>query len=368
MANRNTTVTPAPRSGALPVPQADDGNPSGLEILDSAELEQDIKRVAAELGESETEAKVQIWRIRKGERRPAFVATVPPQSFSMEKIAEDFGGGMYNIKVFVPRFDAEGRRAGVMLAKNPIIEIDGLPKEPKRPDPAPVTIEHRQSEVSALAVAIAQGFEKLGSLMIQNAPKPQSLAEAVRDLTALQTLMNATAPKNDKQIDPFVLFERFMGIQEKMTSAVDRLPGNASNNQLMLALGRDFLEVFKKGSAGAPALPQPAAPDPGAEPVVEQPPAAPAANEDEPMSLIFRGYVKMLVESARANNDVDPIAQMIYDQAPDELLAQLIRDEKYIEQLAVFNSNVKLYPAWFDKLRARIKEIYEADQNANQAG
>ena len=213
----------------------------------------------------------------------------------------------------------------------------------------------------------------MGSLIVANQKPPQSIADAVRDLAALQAFTAGLNPRaNEKAPDPFAMFERFMSMQDKMTSAVDRLPGNANNNQMLLALGRDFISMFKKATVpdGEPAAlpaPGPAAPD-GSVPAAGsgEPPASAAAApiEDDPMNIIIKGQVALLVNHARANNDVSAIAQEIYDRAPDEFLRDLLANETYLDTLAMINPNVKLYPAWFDKLRARIKEIYDADQQA----
>lgn len=366
---RRTIVEPIKPATAV-VPANPDGEPNPLgdrDLVPGEQAEHDIKRAVAELGESATGAKVQVWRIIKGERLPAYVTTYQPEAFSLEKVADDCGGGTYDIKVFAPRIDEQGRQAGLIVVARPRVFLDGPPKVIQRPDKEPEKKPESTSpsDIAVLAKAMMDGFEKMGASIARMNDRP-SMVETLKELVAIKSLFSSDAPRGP---DPLDQFEKFLNMRDKMESAVDRLPADANDNALLIALGRDFLKMFNKATdAGAPAaLPNPgsqadpaheAAPAPG--PEIPPGAAAPAPVEDDPMNVIFKGYVQLLVNNAKANNDIEPIAQTIYDQAPDDMLAKLLNTPEWLDELAKLNPAVKLYPQYFERLRARIKEIHDA--------
>jgi hypothetical protein len=364
MADKRTTkLTPAP-----PLPLTADGEVSGFSITSGEVAENDVKRVVAELGENISQSKVQIWRIVKGERYPAYVKTYSPDMFSMERLAEDCGGGTYDVTVYVPRIDDTGKIVGTAIAAKPRVFVDGLAKAPVRPDPPAViaaSTPTAPSDIAQLAGVMLQGFKEMSTAIAASKESRQSNLDTLKELMAMKALFAQDVPQ---ATDEFARFEKFLDMQDKLRTATERLPGNASDSQTLIALGRDFFNMFKNSmkpaAAASPQLSAPAAePVPVAEPVLETP--VPASTEGDTvigMDLIFKGYVKILVDNARLNNDVNALAQTIYDQAPTDFLESLDRDNNYLDRLAVFNKDVKLYPAWFDRLRARIKEIHDADQ------
>jgi hypothetical protein len=368
---RKTAITALERAEHVPgaVTVTQDGEVSGFPITPGEVAEADVRRVIAELGDNTNESKVQIWKIIKGERYPAYVKTYAPDMFSMERLADDCGGGTYDVTVYVPSIgvDAEGKekRLGLKIAAKPRVFVHGPDKEIKRPDPPSTTAPPAQSQpsdIAQLAGAMLSGFEKMSTAIAASKETRQSNIEMLKELMAIKALFAQDQPR---AVDEFERFEKFLSMQDTMRSALDKLPGNANNSQMLLALGRDFLSMFKKaGNTQAPAalsapdaaiVADPAAPVPDAAPVQEP-------QGEDGMNLIFKGYVSILVTNARANNDVSKLAQTIYDQAPEDFLEAIFRDDKWLDRLAEYNKDVKLYPLWFERLRVRIKEIHDADQ------
>lgn len=368
---RRTIVTPANRLPAVAVATAEgELNPLGSpDELAAVDIEKDIKRAMSELGEGITGAKVQVFRYIKGERKPFYATTYLPDAFSLERLADDCGGGNYDIIVYAPQIDENGRPTNMLkIVARSRQTIDGAPKSIKRPDPepAPNTVA-APSDVALLASAMQKGFEQMAASLAKATERP-SLIETLKELVAVKSLFSDGTARGP---DPLEQFERFLKMQDTMKSAFERLPADASDNSLLLALGKDFLSMFKKATDAPPpaALPNPevVSEDPLIQerpvpvPGPENPPVSVNSPEENPMNLIFKGYVNLLVTNAKANNDVEPIAQTIYDQAPDDLLAKLFATDAWLDELAKFNPQVKLYPQWFEKLRARIKEIHDAD-------
>lgn len=362
MARPRTVITPA----SPPVPATVDGEPNPLgEPQSSLEIEANIKRAIVELGEHVASSKVQVWRWIKGERQPKYVTTYAPDAFSLERVAEDCGGGVYEIKVYAPQIEDDGTAKGLLkLVARPRIELDGPAKVIRRPEPEPASpqVPAQVDGLALLVKTLADRFEKMDERLARMNDRP-SMVETLKELVAIKSLFSSDAPRGP---DPLEQFGKFLEMQDKMKSALDRLPSDASDNTLLLALGKDFLSMFKKATDAPAQLPNPgpdADPPLGASaPGPENPPQPiTSVPEEDPMNLIFKGYVNLLVSNAKANNDIEPIAQTIYDQAPDDLLAKLFATESWLDELAKLNPAVKLYPQWFEKLRARIREIHDAD-------
>lgn len=367
---RITRISPAKPDASdpadAPVALASDANPSGFQEGEGAEdADAGLSRVLAELGADASESKVQIFRINRETRLGAFICSLLPSEFSLERIADDYGGGMFNIKVYVPaRDETSGQRLGVRLVANKRIFIEGAPKEPKRPDlspPVPVlTAPAAPSELALLANVMREGFEGMKLIVTQRQPDKSTL-DVLREAAELRKILVGDAPQRER--DPFDQFTKFVDVYEAMKTSVGG-SGSAGEGMQLIGVAKQFISMMEKANtapAGAvPALASPA-PDPGAAPVEAAPDPAQIPlslpEDDDPVELIYRGYVTLLVRNARANSDVNVWAQTIYDQAPEDFIEWLFKNDQWMEWLAKYNADVKLYPAWFTRLHERIKEI-----------
>ena len=334
---------------------------------EATESEDEISRVLSELGEDVSQAKVQIWRVMKDTRKPVFVDEILPSDFSMKRIADDYGGGIFNVKVFVPRFDDEGIRRGVKLAANPRFEIDGAPKQPQREE------KDKTETGNALASTLETGFLKLGELIIASRPREQGMKELLESLVALDSLRNKVQPA--PATDPMLMFERAATIMGKLKSAAEGNPVGATSTDLLLEVVRTFAPAIAEGMKKLPvqevgalpaalpdlhSVPTPAV-DPGAMPgnVTPITQAIKTGPEDE-MSLIILGYVKLLVRAAVENQPIDSIAQRIAEQTPDELLNPFLDDPNWLNLLASYDDRVRTHQKWFEALRAKVAELTTA--------
>lgn len=330
------------------------------------EIDDEISRIITELGDTQGIAKVQVWRVKPETRKLVFVDELQPQDYSMKRIADDYGGGLYNIKVYVPKYDEDGTQRGVKLVANPRIEIDGPPKPPKRDEPpAPVV-----APADALARTLQDGLLKLGELIVASRPQQSNMTELLNGLAALDNLRGKNAAPAVSP-DPFAMLDRVMSVAEKIRDATT--PIDTSNESATtFHLVKEFLpmiqQAMNKPPAPAPALSAPVAP-------VVTPTPAPQADQQtaqgeadmfnlDPMKLVYTGYVKMLLSKARAGAPVDPVAEEVYDRADEDLLSWLIHDERYLDRLAEFDSDARMFADWFGKLRAAILKLHAEDQES----
>jgi hypothetical protein len=343
--------------------EAIDGSVGAMGIIEEFDSDEsdEISRVLSELGGDIAEAKVQVWRVTPGNKKGVFVDEIPPHEFSMKNIADDYGGGLYNIKVFVPRYDEEGIKRGVKLVANPRIEIDGPPKTPKRE-------EEKQSsgDLGSLAKLFSDGFERL-TKVIESQQRPQNnLVEMITALKTLDELRGRYQPPPPAPQDQFTMFERAVNIIGKMKAAAEGAPVGANENDILLEIVRSFAPAIAEGVKKLPdtgnvpsTLPEPPQPLPeNVRPIT----SAPILQETEPMNLIITGYVRMLCNAALKNESVDSYAEMIAEQAPDDMLDAFLENPEWLNILAQFDERVRSCQKWFEALRAKIIELTNQDE------
>lgn len=353
--------------------RATDGNISGFEGLTPLdEAESSIARVLSEIGaDDESESKVQVYRIMKDTRQSAFICEMLPSEFSLARIAEDCGGGVFNIKVYVPQYEEGVKTGRVKLAANPRILIEGQPRVYRRPDPepdpapAPAPVA-REDPMLALIREMRESNERILTALTSR----PSLKDQILEMAELR---RALAPEQPPR-DAFAEFERFMALYEKLRPPLSDVPTNGSDLQMLLGLGREFFRMFTnaQANAGAPAEPlqignEPApAPAPAPAPSANPAPAAPAQSvETDPVKIFYIAFVKQLATAARQNDEIEKFAQAIVKQAPDDFITMLQEktDAEALAWLAQYHADVNLFPDWFKRLKARILEMVATGAN-----
>lgn len=370
-----TTIVPAPQPLRVPSP-APEAPVNGDAIDQLAEpdkpLESEIMQVMAELGEGIGEAFVNVSRWSDNFRAFAFVARFVPSEFSVAKIHDQFGGGKFNIRLYVPKtFD--GRAAGVQLEKNTTIFLEGPAKvvKPAEPEATPAAPD----VATVLAQTMREGFLELGKLIVEARPAPVDPIAQFRQFAELQALLRGPESK-EKPRDTLRDFLEFRKLDKEIFGNVAGVPKGAGENAMLVALGRDFLEMFKNRLPAQPAADAPALPAPGDNPapgnVVDINAARPADIKVPPTPAdaereLMVSYVKMLTAFARQNTDVQPIAQKIYEESPKEFVQQLFSKNAdgsafdWLGWLAVADPDVKLHRVWFERLH---KAIWDLDNAA----
>lgn len=397
---KTTKIIPAEPPGVpavippnLPVNADNEVNPlADPQLSDDQDGESELSRVLAELGEGESDSKVMLFRVNRDTRESAFITEMLPSEFSLKRVADDFGGGMYNVRVYVPNFTPEGTRRGVKLAKNMRLKIAGEPKEPKRLDPNPAPAAAAVDPVAKMLEEQRAFNERLLTAIASRQPEKSTL-EQLREMAEIKKILG---DGNGARESDLAQFMKYMELHDKMQKRfmpnTSTLPPNASENAALLALAKDFMDMFRdsagRSQPAAAALPAPDALAENADAdmitgahnpraiVPATPTPAPAANpipsQDEQMKmrdLVYKGYLVALCTQARANNDVTEAATMIYEQAPEDFIAQLfVPGFDWLSWLAGFNPDVKLYPAWFQKLHAKIAELDQETPNETAGG
>lgn len=124
--------------------------------------------------------------------------------------------------------------------------------------------------------------------------------------------------------------------------------GDGDTNPLM-DMAKTFLPALMAGAQNTPALQAPQ-PKPQAlmRPSIKQPINQPT---ESPAMLKMMQGLKTLTDAAKRDGDVDLYAELIVDQFDMDQIKSFIANPDALDKLALFSNDVKLYRAWFEKLR-----------------
>lgn len=375
-----STTPPANESGDTGLTLV---NPNALEHVDPEpepyELDQEeseLDRVFAELGgESSLDAKVMVYRIRKDSPKDIFMFECLPPEFSLQTLAEKYGGGKFRVRVYVRR--ENGQRS---LAANQIVEI-----EP--PLVGAIPGSSTGTPANDTMTRLLEKLDRLTETRQLDANPAVNPMQQFKEIITMASLMREAfggAPAVAQTSSPLEMLKMMRELKEV---GADLFGGNGggsvqSDFALLANTARDFLPVIREAIqqppqpvalAQIPQVPQPArAPMPQTRTPLQTNPATPKpSQEDQEMSLMISLYLKQLARKAAENADPAPQADALLDLIPEsalpDFLAKLERDD-WFTGLTQLQQTIAPHRAWFDRLRAEILAQFEDDAPGELTG
>lgn len=368
---RRLPIVPDDPDRALPAVNAD---PNDIGALAGEDDVQGLSRVLAEIGEEADAAKVIIYRLNPTNARApaAWLDEITPAQFSIKWLADLYGGGYYNVRVYVPQVDANGNRLNrVQCAANRRIYLEGAPKTKKYfEDPAQGVSPHAapgSTDTAAIVQAIVKSNEAVLTAIQANQAKPADPFDLFEKMARIKSLFASDAPKTASGLEQF---REMMGMVKEIEET--RAAGESGSGGMLMLLANKFLNRFEKleaGGAEAPALPAPAA-----EPVPGATPAAPAAravevgtgdvtrmvdtSEDDAMfaKQMMELYLRRLIGKAKGREDPKAVAVEVAQQADVSLFA-FLETETWFDEIVKINGNAALYKTFFSTLRDEVLRL-----------
>lgn len=350
------------------IPPQDDPKPpavieheSLLDPDDPGELDDDMPPDAAlqavlnELGEGGT-ASIRIYKLNTETKREAYLYGCSPQEFSIDEIARRYGGGEYSVRVY----EAPGNRLITRKRLDIAEPLGGFKAPAIVAGTGDIAAQISASLNSTLAAMQNQNMELMKLMITAQRPAApsSSLTEMITALSALQRMNPPPPPApQSSPMDTFKQFREFMSMMQDIAPPAGDSAGDAMGMRVIGRTLEKFLDMWgqNQGRAAAPQAPDA---DPGAPEYVE--PHAPvvaietaALSEDDQMKL----FIQQGVEHARNNADIAPIAQLIADHAPDEIIALICDDPDWFKKLCAVVPEVANYPQWFQQLRDKVDEL-----------
>lgn len=328
-----------------------------------------LQAVLAELGQADDDAKVTVFRLENlaGQRKQVWLTELHPSAFRIQDIQEHYGAGEYQFLVY-------GKQAGTnykILHANKRITIGPSlnPKAPLAPlqSSGGVTVNNDSAAIAktmaeALAPVMATLAGMVQAMQKGSGTRAEMLAE-MKELFALAGINNKPQPDLITQLTQAkALADLFSGAKG---AALDDESGpwavlQAAVNQLGAPVGEMLREkIAEKRTAPAPAASL-AAPVAAAAPA--SPPVDNSPQEQDVNALALRLQVGILLNAAKNNMDTGTYADLIFEQAPDEVLAAIAAPDWHARLMEI-EPEFAAPPAkaWAERCRAEVMEAMKEE-------
>lgn len=341
------------RRGDVLFPAGDQLDPErfdGGTIEEADYLAPALQGILTELGAADDEAKVTVSKIeiQGGIKKQAFLFECHPSEFNAQDVQEAYGPGDYQIRVY-------GKQAGTnykVIHANKKITIGPTRDQAKQKQlPAPVAAvpQDGSSVAKAIAEALAPVMAGQAALIQQIIGKGSSRADTLAEFKLMAELFKP-APGNSEG--------NSLATLKTAIELVRPLAGGGNGGKLdeesgpwaviLKALDTfgDHLKVAKPAApSGAPAL---AAPVAGAD-------AGGQPSEEEQLKIALRMQLAVVLNAAKMDSDPQMYAALIYENAPDDLLAKL-QGATWFEELCNIEPGFKDFKPWCEKVRVEVLE------------
>lgn len=319
--------------------------------------DQALLRVLGSLG-NDDEAMVLIYRQGQKYEDQTYIDECPPSEFRLSMLQEEpYNGGTFRIHV-----RAAGK-AGFLANRKIKVQPKAQKVLPSGPDPIVTALAKMQEQQQLF-------MKEMAAMMQRPAGVQQSPMDLLMQLKMLKELTGpAVAPS--PAMDQIAMMKQVFNMAKEMSELSG---GGGEVDPIMRGLEKfalPFLSTMQAHNAQQQQVMQPAAPAAPPPP----PPAAPTqtepAEEDENM-MMLRYYIGQLIAKAAGGSDPGIYADLILDNAPDELIEQYILPEDWQARLVKIEPAVAQHAAWFAKMRDLIftawTELDPADTTAASTG
>lgn len=326
-------------------------------------VDENIQRFLAKTGEGAEDAEVKVYRIggptsggggvagrvTPPQMRDEFLYKCAPDEFDESLLQASYGAGTYRIKLYGT--NAAGNY-GIMVNKT--LAIGALPSWKKNEvlaaaaaAAAPAVVTREPNDTAAIVTAITTALAPLlGKLGEGGAQSRKAMLEEMQLMSAM--FRQPAAPS----ADPISQLGALLALVNQSRGNEITDPDAAPFQLIQKALDTFGPLLQQRQAAAAPAaLPAPAAKAAATQPV---------QSEEEQVNLIQRaalaGQLALLVNAAKMDADPDMYATLIFENAPDEVLAQL-EAPMWFENLCQLEEGFKEFKPWCEKVRAALVAI-----------
>lgn len=316
----------------------------------------------------------------------AWCADLTPEQFEQtgyEGIRRDFGSGKYELTLYATnpatrKFSRYGYEVITLLAASketvpasdallPVLNklVERIEKLESKPAPDPM------QQMQMTLGLMAQMREALG---LNHPPQQQQgMGQAIKEIASLLQITKQIREEIEPPPPPDTSLEsvglealKVIGqmVAQKPDSGVPipnvAIPPQLSIEQAALAVAKGTDANLLRHSL--PSMPE------RKDPIDPQPPgetmsASQTAVGTSPEMLAFQEAITGLNAFARFNANPQTIAEMIFEQAPDEVLDLLTKSEDWFEQVKSFAPSVAEHEAWYRKVHAALLKIWQEENS-----
>jgi hypothetical protein len=319
------------------------------------ELEDDtpVDRIATILQGSATggRSEVKVYRIKEGGKE-VFCSSYKPEDFEngdLSIIQKHFGGGNYRIRVYAT--DTETNK--FVLRANQLIEI-----EQPIIDISPSG--NGESGIAQLMLKMMdesnKRFEQLIALQQQNnQTEAKTLTQTLTEFKLMKEVFGGGEPKNSLS----ETLKTIQQIREFKDILIPESKNGDDDNSELLALGKQGLGLISQLAAPAPQpiqyqsppiiSPVKIPPNINNLPKVENIAESQKPKTENENDMIVQIFIKALVEKAKENADIQPIADDLINTLPEDVFVKLDQDD-WFSQLCAISPECADHADWFKRL------------------
>lgn len=378
----------APRNQRLPS-EDEDAPPDSVSTTVDPMVDMENKeweRIAGILESYGDGAQVMLKCKKRGEKDYVHMGFMPVDGFSVDAVADEYGGGEY--KCTVKRTDGKlGQGFTLRIDHRKKGRLDNSQSSSGSTTPADVLLLAKQltpdnSALIAMLKDQADKGDKTLPLIIQM--MQQSQAQQMQMMTGMMAAMAQMGQGRSSQGDMMPLLQlllpilltkdkplRLKDMIEDVHAVQEMLPGGAPKEEegvfasLLKTVGPKLLEVLAPVLLGGGAPPEGMMPQPG---TVQQqlPPAQPQPinQEQEEMKLMMALAIKQLIAAARRNEDPAKFYEKVENIIPEDVRSSIVvmlQKENWFEELTKQIPDLTSFYAWCEGFRNRILQDYQPE-------
>lgn len=272
----------------------------------------------------------------------------------LEHLKNTFGGGRYHIRVYYPN--------GKGLAANKLIDIEGDTVNV----PAVVPGAHPVVDLSPLTAQLTQmqsNFEKLLGALAGTQPKQPSRIEMLEEMKMLTDMFKPTVPVTPSpSYNPVDMMK--LGMEMASMNSGDN--NNMWVSKMIDVFGKPIIDALMMQKVAGDTSRQARIPaQPAGKSVISSAPVNEPESENDAVSLMLKGYLKLLENAAAQNQDVSEYADSILNMLPETQLTEfeeMLRAPDWKDRFAKYSQGVLKHPDWFTALHDKLLEYIDEDK------
>jgi len=327
---------------------------------ESAGLDSALQAVVTELAGRDDESKVTVFQltVERGQKRESYLYECPAAEFTLEDLQASYGAGDYRVKVY-------GRQAGTnyrTIHANKRVAI-GTPRAVARGTagvPVAQSAPGAPLDVSrAVADALAAPLGALVNAIAALSARGNDRASVIAEMKGFAEIFGVMRPAAAAAPDPLA----GLGMLKQMADLVQSLSasraplnddGEISGNAVLYKGIETVANMIQaaRGQAAPDAAALPA-PDAAALPAPSIAALPAQSIEDTEMRLKVKMQMLLFLNAAKSNLDTDLYANLILEQAPDEII-DAFAAENWFEQLTQIEAGFLPHKTWCEKLRGEV--------------
>jgi hypothetical protein len=332
------------------------------------ELDSGVTELLMQLGDTPSDAKVHLYRVRTGIRPPfAFLDEMTAGEFDIALVKERYGGGEFLVRVWQrgvagfkinQRFSIEGQPRIADTAPPAAMQLP-----PITPGGQPIIVPQGDSGMAMAHMmrTMQEGFAQMAGA-IQSSQRGGGIEETLRLVALVKQVIGAPSG------NPLELMKDVIGIVREAQPLTGE-GGKADGWSLLQSLAERVLPAIIERSAGAvpvhPEMIEGPTPMPSAVPVpppiFTPTPPQPNPTEHKPMQsnnapASIQQAFAFLAGQAASGADPATYAQLVLDSAEDATIAAFINRPDWFAQVCAVAPQAQMQREWWERLRALLHE------------